>query len=62
MKRLLLATALASVALLAPAPASAATEGCDAPVDVFCNRRPCMPEMPCSIWICYVYVAPHCVA
>lgn len=61
MRRLLLAATLAGAATFATPQATADTHGCDAPADVVCNMTPCQPDMPCSIWICLVYVAPDCI-
>ena len=63
MKRLA-ALALAAGALVSTAyatPASAADGGCSGKVDVACNETPCAPDNPCTINVCFVYVAPRCV-
>ena len=63
MSRLLAATVLAAAALGAtPAAAAPPTPGgyCEGKVDLVCREYPCVPDLPCTIEICLVWLDGAC--
>lgn len=65
MKRLLLASAIGAVALVAPV--SAAGPGgilhtCEGKIDFACNETPCVPDYPCTVTPCAVWYSGRCIS
>jgi hypothetical protein len=59
-KRLLIASVLVAGAFAAPAYAAPAGT-CNGIAKVACVKGECVPDNPCSLELCVVYVKPDCL-
>lgn len=62
MKRLVISGLLVAASFGVPAPAQAGpTSQCSGTVDVLCIKGECVPDYPCGLQLCVIYVKPDCL-